>query len=141
MDDASTLCQRCGLCCDGNLFNSVPLADAEVEPVRARGLIVVARGDGGSALRQRCAALGERGCGVYAQRPGRCREYRCMLLVAMMEGEVGLAEALGIVDEAHARIAAVDAPGDGAPLERARRCGEPSAALMFVARHFERRAG
>lgn len=144
MADATTLCRRCGLCCDGNLFDSVPLDAAEVGPARGRGLLVVVRTDGRAALQQRCAALGDEGCGVYAQRPARCHEYRCMLLTALLADEVGLAEALAVVDEAHGRLAAV-APGPGSALARARRCGpevaEARAAMAFVGRHFDRRAG
>lgn len=144
MADATTLCRRCGLCCDGNLFDSVPLAAEEVASARGRGLLVVVRADGSAALQQRCAALGDAGCGVYTQRPGRCREYRCMLLSALEADEVGLAEALAIVDEAHGRLAAVPS-GAGSALARARRCGaevaEARAAMAFVGRHFERRAG
>lgn len=137
MADASTLCRRCGLCCDGNLFASVPLAAEEVAPLRAQGLVIV-----GQALRQRCAGLGEAGCGVYAQRPGRCREYRCMLLIALGDGEVDLDAALAVVDEAHARLAAVG-PGPGSALARARRGEGPEARAVvgFVARHFERSVG
>lgn len=124
MGEVSTLCLRCGLCCDGSLFNSVPLTAEEAARGRARGLVIVARADGSPALRQRCGALGERGCGVYVDRPGRCREYRCMLLTGLMDGEVGLAEAEAVVDQARALLAA------GVPEARA-----------FVGRHFDRRAG
>lgn len=124
MADASTLCRRCGLCCDGTLFASVPVTESEAARVRARGLVVVTRTDGSSAVRQRCAALVDAGCGVYAQRPGRCHDYRCMLLVACAEGEVSYAEAAVVVDEAR-RLLAGGLPG----------------ARAFVGRHFDRRAG
>jgi hypothetical protein len=68
--EVSTLCRRCGLCCDGSLFDSVPLTAEEAARGRARGLVIVARSDGSPALQQRCAALGERGCGVYVDRTG-----------------------------------------------------------------------
>ena len=143
---ASTLCRRCGLCCDGNLFTAVPLADDEVAAARRGGLVVIGQ-DGASRLRQRCAALTDGGCGVYDERPRRCRSYRCMLLVAVTEDEVGLAEALAIVDGARARLVAADAasPGAGAVLQRARGCEAPSPAvreaLAYLGRHFERAAG
>jgi Fe-S-cluster containining protein len=124
MAEVSTLCRRCGLCCDGSLFDSVPLTAEEARQGRARGLVIVARADGSPALRQRCAALGADGCGVYVDRPGRCRVYRCMLWTGLREGEVGLAEAEAVVDEARALLAA------GLPEARA-----------FVGRHFDRRVG
>jgi hypothetical protein len=143
---ASSLCQRCGLCCDGNLFTAVPVTAAEAAEARGRGLLVISRADGAAALRQRCAALGAGGCGVYAARPGPCRSYRCMLLTALMDDEVALADALATVDGARGRLAAAEAalPGEDAVLQRARRAGAaaPAAAreaLAFVGRHFDRR--
>jgi hypothetical protein len=123
---------RCGLCCDGNLFSSVPLRRSEVEPLQRLSLPVVNRADGTPGLQQRCAALEGRCCTVYAERPETCRTYRCHLLTAAAEGEVSLEEALAVVDEAHARIRAVEAalppasPGSpGAVLQRARQEDQP----------------
>lgn len=122
----STLCQRCGLCCDGNLFSSLPLRRSEVEGMQRLSLPVVNRADGTPALEQRCAALDGRCCTVYAERPEACRRYRCYLLTALSEGEVTLEEALAVVDEAHARINAVEA------VLPAARAGFPSAVLQHA---------
>lgn len=113
----SALCQRCALCCDGALFDSVPLAGAEPGALRGRGLAVL---DGG--LAQPCAALRDLRCAIYDDRPDACRRYRCMLLVALDAGEVSLPEAEDVVAEARARLAALaaDLPGDGPVLARAR---------------------
>jgi Fe-S-cluster containining protein len=121
-DPLSTLCRRCGLCCDGNLFSHVGLAGNELEPLRRRGLPIVARDDGSPVIRQRCPALHDRTCTIYDERPASCRRYRCLLYAALADHELSLAEALAEVDAALARIADVDAelPGDGAPLQRAR---------------------
>lgn len=105
-EELTALCLGCGLCCDGSLFTSVPLAAGEAEAVRRRGLPVWERPDGSPALRQPCAALAGRRCEVYADRPAACRRYTCMLFAALAEGEVSLAEALGTVEEAHALLAA-----------------------------------
>ncbi|MDY7228027.1 YkgJ family cysteine cluster protein [Hyalangium rubrum] len=124
----STLCQRCGLCCDGNLFASVPLRKAEVATMQRLSLSVMETPEGTPSLVQRCTALDGRCCTVYAERPEACRRYRCYLLMAMAEGEVSLDEALAVVDGAHARIQAVEAllapSSEEAPqavLQRARR--------------------
>lgn len=98
----STLCLRCGLCCDGTLFTHVPLRRSEVEPLKALGLPVGERADGVSMLPQRCAALEGRTCTAYAARPEGCRRYHCHLYTALAEGEVSLEEALAVVDGAHA---------------------------------------
>ncbi|WP_257448923.1 YkgJ family cysteine cluster protein [Archangium lipolyticum] len=102
----STLCLRCGLCCDGTLFTHVPLRPGEVAPLKALGLPVREREDGRSVLPQRCAALDGRRCTAYAERPEGCRRYHCQLFSALSEGEVSLEEALSVVDGAHALLAA-----------------------------------
>ena len=124
----STLCQRCGLCCDGSLFTHVPLRGAEPDRARRLGLPVVARADGSPALRQGCAALDGLRCTVYAERPESCRKYHCLLYAALAEGEVELDEALEVVDEARGHIQHLEAalpPAEEAnpasALERARR--------------------
>src|SRR5690349_19207300 len=73
----STLCQRCGLCCDGTLFTHVPLQDTEAAPLQALGLPVKEREDGTRVLPQRCAALEGRRCTAYSARPEGCRRYHC----------------------------------------------------------------
>lgn len=99
----SELCRRCGLCCDGTLFARVPVEEAAAARLRGRLPVI------GDALAQPCAALVGRACTVYDERPARCREFRCLLYAALADGEVDLAEAGAIVDEAHARVAAVAA--------------------------------
>lgn len=141
-DPRSTLCLACGLCCDGNLFTQVPLRAGEVEPIRRRGLPVLERPQG-VALRQRCGALDGCRCDIYEDRPAACRDYRCMLLTALAEDEVSLRDALVIVEQAHALLAAAPGPAT-APL-RLRFAGEapPEAAraLAWLGRHFQRDAG
>ena len=101
----STLCLRCGLCCDGTLFTHVPLQRTEVAPLQALGLPVKTREDGSSVLPQRCAALEGSRCTAYAERPEGCRRYHCQLFSALAEGEVSLDEALAVVERAHALLA------------------------------------
>jgi Fe-S-cluster containining protein len=106
----STLCQRCGLCCDGNLFSTVPLRRPEIAAMERLGLAVIKRPDGTSpGFTQRCTALEGTCCKVYAERPEACRRYTCFLLTALAEEETSLRDALQVVDEAHARIQAVEA--------------------------------
>lgn len=133
----AALCQRCALCCDGELFDSVPLAPAEVGVLRRLPILAGAathapdRGDPPhpavddrprGALPQPCSALRDRRCTIYPDRPDACRRYRCMLAFALDAGEVDLVEAGAVVDEARARLSALaaDLPGDGPVLSRAR---------------------
>lgn len=104
------LCMSCGLCCDGSLFERVPLGPEEQVPGAA--LRVVTNDKGARHVPQRCAALQGTCCEVYAQRPLACRRYECLLVGALREGEVNLAEAQAVVARAKALVAA------GRPTER-----------------------
>lgn len=98
------LCQSCGLCCDGSLFNRVPLGVEEQVPEVT--LAVVTNERGGRHVPQRCAALTGTVCQVYAQRPLACRRYECLLFGALREGEVSLPDAIEVIRRAQALVAA-----------------------------------
>jgi Fe-S-cluster containining protein len=91
-DGATALCTDCALCCSGALFDTVPVAEADVAAVAALGLDVVRR-QTDLVFRQPCAMLRGRLCSVYEGRPPACRRFRCTLLERYEEGAVGLAEA------------------------------------------------
>jgi len=105
----STLCQACGLCCDGSLFTFVSVDAEQARKLLARDMALELRKDGGYRLHQRCSALEGTSCRVYEDRPASCRSYVCLLGTALEEGELSLNGALEFVREAHARIAALDA--------------------------------
>lgn len=71
----------------------------------AAGVQVERRPDGAFALPQRCAALSGCRCTVYADRPGRCREYQCLLFAAVEASEVDLDEARAVIHGAGHLIA------------------------------------
>lgn len=141
---SSDLCRRCGLCCDGTLFSHVPLEHAEVDAARRHGLEVVRLAGGAPALRQCCPALHARQCSVYGARPQGCRRYGCRLLGALTRQTVSLEQALAVVEQAHALLAAVerglepDADRFSSVLERARFAswggGEGSSSSLNAAR-------
>jgi uncharacterized protein len=93
-----SVCLSCGLCCDGSLFNRVPLGPTEQVPESK--LAVVTNALGGRHVPQRCAALQGTVCQVYEARPLACRCYECLLFGALREGEVSLPEALQVVSRA-----------------------------------------
>lgn len=99
-----SVCESCGLCCDGSLFGRVPLAPGEQVPEQQ--LRVVTNEKGGRYVPQRCAALDGTLCQVYARRPHACRRYECLLLGALREGEVSEPEALKVVQRAQQLVAA-----------------------------------
>lgn len=95
MSDASTLCCGCALCCDGALFDRVPLAVGEQVPLPVARLPTGAR-----HLTQPCVGLKGRVCSCYGERPRTCRGFKCLLLTALEGGEVSLADALEVVARA-----------------------------------------
>jgi uncharacterized protein len=115
-----SLCLECGLCCDGTLFNRVPLVESEVPLLKERLQIV----DGKYHARQPCPALDGTRCRVYSERPLTCRRYRCLLLEAHESAEVSLTNAIGIVEATkHLRSHLAAARGqsdDGRVVEEAR---------------------
>lgn len=91
-----TLCQACGLCCDGSLFGRVPLGLEEHVPEAPLG--IVTNPQGGRHIPQPCAALQGTVCQRYTEeRPLACRRYECLLYCALREGEVSLTEAVEVV--------------------------------------------
>ena len=93
-----SVCTACGLCCDGSLFDRVPLGvDEQVPEVK---LAVVTNPRGGKHVPQRCAALEGTVCQVYEERPLACRRFECLLLGALREGEVSEPEALKVIARA-----------------------------------------
>lgn len=128
----STLCLRCGMCCDGSLFTHVSLQPDETTALQRRGVPLSRREDGTQALAQHCGALDGRTCTVYSDRPASCRRYHCQLFAALAEKEVSLEEALGVVDQAHALRASLERelPDDATPdaprsvMQRARRAAQ-----------------
>jgi Fe-S-cluster containining protein len=107
---AEELCVDCGLCCDGTLFGAVPLTDDDRARLRPTGLVAE-----GQPLDQRCVALDGCRCTIYPLRPQACRHYQCLLLIALKDGEVPLAEAKAVVAEARRRLAQVAASVGGFP--------------------------
>ena len=99
----SSVCQACGLCCDGSLFTVVPLGNEESVPAI---LPVIQRADGSRVFRQRCAALTGTRCTVYDARPSACQRHECLLFDAMASKEITAQEALEVVRKAKELIAA-----------------------------------
>lgn len=102
----STLCQACGLCCDGSLFTHVSLEPDELEQLRALGIPTQTRRSGREVLPQKCPALQGRSCGIYSDRPASCASYQCLLADSLEDGEITLEAALAVVKKAQRLIAA-----------------------------------
>jgi len=115
-----SLCLACGFCCDGTLFNRVPLTEAEAPALKVPLQVV----DGQHHARQPCPALEGTACRVYAERPFTCRRFRCLLLEAHEATEVSLSGAVEIVEATRALratlAAALSRPDAGRIVDEAR---------------------
>ena len=101
-----TLCTRCGLCCDGSLFDDVELAGrAEATKLEMLGLAIDDDDPDGAVLPQRCTALQGTRCGIYQHRPECCRTFECRLLQDARRGAVSVEQAGAHIAEAQERIA------------------------------------
>jgi hypothetical protein len=96
--DASDVCLRCGLCCDGTLFPTATLRDDEVEFAASLGLTTLHRDDGFYAWAQPCPKFVDGCCSTYAERPDVCGKYRCALLPMYEAGDADLDDCLDIVE-------------------------------------------
>ena len=99
VSSSQSLCLTCGLCCDGTLFSSVRLKpDDEVAPLRAVGISFISNGEA-NEFKQPCAAYKNCTCAVYANRPRKCRTYKCELLKSFERAEISYGSALEIINK------------------------------------------
>jgi Fe-S-cluster containining protein len=86
-DAVSKLCPNCGLCCNGVLFADVELrAGDDAKSLKRLGLKLQKKGQGKLAFAQPCACFDGKLCGIYADRPKRCRTFECGLLKRVQDG-------------------------------------------------------
>jgi uncharacterized protein len=111
---AASLCQSCGMCCDGSLFERVVLQPGEVEAARRNRLRVLGSGKG---FEQRCDALGEPGplgerrCTIYGERPLSCRNFTCRLYARHRVGGGPIEPGLAAVRRVRELVASLEAAG------------------------------
>jgi Fe-S-cluster containining protein len=93
-DAVSQLCPNCGLCCNGVLFADVELrAGDDAGRLAELGLSLIKKGSK-LAFAQPCACFDGKLCGIYADRPKRCRTFECGLLKRVQNGELDADAAL-----------------------------------------------
>lgn len=103
MTAVDQLCPNCGLCCDSTLFADVELRTGD-DPKRLAklGLSLVKKGRSKLAFAQPCACFDGKFCGIYADRPKRCRLFECGLLKKVQAGEMSAGAALKTIAKAKA---------------------------------------
>ena len=91
----SQLCPNCGLCCDSTLFADVELrAGDDAKRLAELGLSLEKKGRGRLAFAQPCAGFDGKLCGIYHDRPKRCRTFECGLLKKVGADELSAVAAL-----------------------------------------------
>jgi Fe-S-cluster containining protein len=94
-DAVSQLCPNCGLCCDSTLFADVELrAGDDAKRLRQLGLTLEKKGKSKLAFAQPCACFDGKFCGIYDDRPRRCRTFECGLLKKVGADELSAGVAL-----------------------------------------------
>jgi Fe-S-cluster containining protein len=89
------LCPNCGLCCDSTLFADVELrACDDAKQLAQLGLTIANKTRTKLAFAQPCACFDGKLCGIYADRPTRCRTFECGLLKRVQAGELDADAAL-----------------------------------------------
>lgn len=95
---SQNLCQNCGLCCDGTLFDSVNFQVQDVQPLQLAG-ITLQQTESEQYFRQPCAAYKNNACAIYEHRPQVCHKFQCKLLQRFQNKEISAEEATIIVIE------------------------------------------
>ena len=98
------LCPNCGLCCNGVLFADVELRKGDDAGRLAE--LGLALGMKGSKLAfvQPCSCFDGKLCGIYADRPRRCRTFECGLLKRVQDGELDADAALKTIAQTKRRV-------------------------------------
>lgn len=101
MATSPNICVGCGICCDGHLFDHVPLAEGEEGLCADLGL-AVEPGESTARFAQPCACFASGSCTVYDRRPTTCRTFRCRLLRNVEKGRVTTQEAQAVIAKVRA---------------------------------------
>lgn len=95
---AQSLCVRCGLCCDGTIFEWASVVPEDDPTQLDAGGFVVQTVEDRQRFWQPCHHQQSRICTIYQQwRPSICHRFKCGVLKRMEAGELS-------VDEAHVLI-------------------------------------
>jgi Fe-S-cluster containining protein len=112
--DYSSTCTQCAICCDGTLYGSVEVDAESVETLLARGANLDRDGEK-YRFKQPCAFSVACHCTVYDHRPLICRNYSCLSLDGVRDGQIAIEELLAriaAVKQTLARIRALLLPGE-----------------------------
>ena len=102
-ESATRLCAACGMCCNGVLFHGMAVQPEDsLRALSAKGL-KARRRDGELQFQQPCPAHNNNCCGIYEDRPQRCRVFACRQLGAVSNGTISEDDAMEKIQEARRR--------------------------------------
>jgi Fe-S-cluster containining protein len=88
------------MCCNGVLFGNVELQPRDdAQRLAALGMDLFRKGRK-QCFNQPCACFDGKWCGIYADRPNRCRSFECRLLQRVQVGKTTSDAALKTIAEA-----------------------------------------
>lgn len=93
----SALCQDCGICCTGAIFEHVSFNNNELRHLKVDPVKKTDKQK--QALPHPCQFLEGPSCGIYPDRPSNCRAYSCETRRQVLNGELSLDEGQRIVTE------------------------------------------
>ncbi len=105
-DTPGDLCSRCGMCCNGTLYNYVTLRSQEEVDALLKydpAIPIITRSEQ-PTFDEPCRLHDGTGCTAYRDRPDTCSRYTCELLRAVDRDEVTDVEARLIIEEARALV-------------------------------------
>ncbi len=92
------------MCCNGVLFADVRLQPGDDARRLTELGVPLKSGKVNARFRQPCSCLQQGVCGIYNERPTRCRTFECRLLQRALAGEVSERRALQSIREARRRV-------------------------------------
>lgn len=90
-----SICQACGICCDGTLFGQADIDSSGPDP--SWPAEVIRSVSDGKKLPQPCPAYQKQLCVIYSSRPKICVDFSCILLKEYSSGTISLQEALSTI--------------------------------------------
>lgn len=99
---ASTLCQQCGLCCAGLLFEHVNFRENELQNIEGVAFKVIEPGK--KALPHPCQFLDGTRCSIYVDRPSNCKSFACVARREVLNGKLALNDGAALVQQIKAYL-------------------------------------
>jgi len=94
-----SICQSCGICCDGTLFGSAEIDSSGPGPLwPAKVLQSISDG---KTLPQPCSAFQKHICVIYPSRPKVCQSFSCALLKEFSSGAISYEDSLSVIQATH----------------------------------------